>query len=414
MEGIMRVRQDKLYTIVLCTVFLLMLLSASNSFLSASSLSDITSDSIKEMEDEIKEAEQAQEEIKENITNMENALEDLEDKRNDLDDYIEAIDQDISSISNKISDLENSIADKELEVTKKTAELFEAIKIEEQQYEDMSLRIQYMYENGEESYLEALLTSESFSDFLNRAEYVSQLADYDDQMLKDFILQREALELQKLALEEEHAVLEALKEAEQAEKANLETLSAQKNQDLAAFNHDIEQTEELIQEYEEDLEYQSNFILALENEINEERQKIAEENGLLGYAGGLFAVPVESYTRISSDYGWRSDPFTGAQKFHSGIDYAAPTGTAILSAYDGVVSAVGYDASMGYYVMVDHGDNLYTVYMHCSATYVSTNEVVYKGDSIAAVGSTGRSTGPHLHFSVRLNGSYVNPWDYLK
>ena len=92
---------------------------------------------------------------------------------------------------------------------------------------------------------------------------------------------------------------------------------------------------------------------------------------------------------------------------------AAPSGSPILAAYDGEVVAAAYNGSMGNYVMLDHGDGLYTIYMHASALYVSKGQTVARGEKIAAVGSTGRSTGPHLHFSVRLNGSYVSPWNYL-
>ena len=107
-------------------------------------------------------------------------------------------------------------------------------------------------------------------------------------------------------------------------------------------------------------------------------------------------------------------PTLGVQKFHNGVDFAAASGTPILAAYSGNVVAASYNSSMGNYVMIDHGDGLYTIYMHASKLYVSSGQSVSKGDQIAAVGSTGRSTGPHLHFSVRLNGNYVSPWGYLK
>ena len=106
-------------------------------------------------------------------------------------------------------------------------------------------------------------------------------------------------------------------------------------------------------------------------------------------------------------------PTLGVEKFHNGLDMAAPGGSPILAAYDGNVVAADYSSSMGNYIMIDHGDGLYTIYMHASALYVSKGNFVVKGQNIAAVGSTGRSTGNHLHFSVRLNGNYVNPWNYL-
>ena len=128
----------------------------------------------------------------------------------------------------------------------------------------------------------------------------------------------------------------------------------------------------------------------------------------------MFQQPLSSFKRISDDYGNRIHPTLGVQKFHNGVDFAAPTGTPILAAYNGTVVGADYNSSMGNYVMINHGDGLYTIYMHASALYVSTGQSVTKGQQIAAVGSTGRSTGPHLHFSVRLNGNYVSPWNYLK
>jgi murein DD-endopeptidase MepM/ murein hydrolase activator NlpD len=127
----------------------------------------------------------------------------------------------------------------------------------------------------------------------------------------------------------------------------------------------------------------------------------------------MFQMPLNSYKRISDDYGMRMHPTLGVEKFHNGVDFAANSGTPILAAYGGTVVAAAYNSSMGNYVMINHGDGLYTIYMHASELYVSAGQTVSKGETIAAVGSTGRSTGPHLHFSVRLNGEYVNPWNYL-
>lgn len=139
-----------------------------------------------------------------------------------------------------------------------------------------------------------------------------------------------------------------------------------------------------------------------------------EGSSNLKYDGGMFKWPAPSYTRISSDYGWRIHPTLGVNKFHNGVDMAAPGGSPILAAYDGTVAAAGYSSTMGNYIYLNHGSGLVTIYMHASALYVSVGQNVSKGDKIAAVGTTGRSTGNHLHFGVRLNGSYVTPWNYLK
>ncbi len=127
----------------------------------------------------------------------------------------------------------------------------------------------------------------------------------------------------------------------------------------------------------------------------------------------MFTFPCPKMKRISDEYGYRIHPTLGIEKFHNGVDMAAPSGSPILAAYNGKVVAADYSSTMGNYIMINHGDGLYTIYMHASALYVSKGQEVSKGQTIAAVGSTGRSTGPHLHFGVRRDGNYVNPWQYL-
>lgn len=147
--------------------------------------------------------------------------------------------------------------------------------------------------------------------------------------------------------------------------------------------------------------------------LGAEKQILEASGTVLTYDGGVFKFPLASYTRISDDYGNRIHPTLGIEQFHNGVDFAAPKGTAIYAAYDGQVVAATYSNTMGNYVMIDHGGGLYTIYMHASALYVSRGDIVVRGETIAAVGSTGRSTGNHLHFSVRKDGAYTSPWNYL-
>jgi murein DD-endopeptidase MepM/ murein hydrolase activator NlpD len=216
-------------------------------------------------------------------------------------------------------------------------------------------------------------------------------------------------------MESEKEVLDEAKEAVEQEEANVNTLLAEKEAQLSSVSSDISDKEAAIKEYEDMIAQQNAEIAALEKAVAEEKARLEAENAQARiYNGGMFTFPCPGYKSISSEYGTRTDPILGTEKFHSGIDLAAPAGTAILAAYDGDVVAAAYSSSMGNYVMIDHGSGLYTIYMHASALYVSTGQTVSKGDKIAAVGSTGRSTGNHLHFSVRLNGSYTSPWNYLK
>ena len=189
---------------------------------------------------------------------------------------------------------------------------------------------------------------------------------------------------------------------------------AQKEQDIIAYETDINNKESAIKEYQEEIKAQDEEIEALEAAIAEEKKKILESSGdILTYDGGVFKFPLASYTRVSDDYGMRIHPTLGVPQFHNGVDFASPKGTAIYAAYDGKVVAASYSSTMGNYVMIDHGDQLYTIYMHASALYVKKDAIVVRGETIAAVGSTGRSTGNHLHFSVRKDGAYVSPWNYL-
>lgn len=380
----------------------------------ASSFSDITSDSIEAKKDEIADATKQQNDIKNSISNMEAIVAGLEAKKADLDHYIEEIDGTMSDLQTKISTYEHLILEKEEEIEVKQKELEEALSKEAEQYDSMQKRIQFMYENGETSYLEAIFQAEGFSDMLNRAEYVEQIAAYDNQMLHEYIMQKEYIALCKESVEQEKITLNESKSAMEEEKSNLEVIRNKKAQDLAVYEHDIALTEATIKELEADLKYQTDLIASLEKEITDEQREILKANGItLGYDGSGFANPAPSYTVITSEFGWRKDPFTGLKAYHNGIDMAAAEGTPIVAAYTGIVGEAGYNKSMGNYIYVEHGDGLRTIYLHASKLYVKKDDIVIKGEVIGAVGSTGRSTGPHLHFSVRLNGEYVSPWNYL-
>jgi murein DD-endopeptidase MepM/ murein hydrolase activator NlpD len=209
-------------------------------------------------------------------------------------------------------------------------------------------------------------------------------------------------------------VLDEAKTEVEQEEAALEELISAKEQEINSYESDIDNKEQAIEEYEAEIAAQDELISSMEDAVAAEKKKIAAANGIvLSYDGGKFIWPAPSYTRISDDYGWRIHPILNVEQFHNGVDMAAPKGTSILAAYDGVVVAAAYSSTMGNYIMIDHGDGLYTIYMHASELYVAADDIVIRGEKIAAVGSTGRSTGSHLHFSVRLNGSYVSPWNYI-
>ncbi|MDE7007528.1 MAG: peptidoglycan DD-metalloendopeptidase family protein [Lachnospiraceae bacterium] len=374
--------------------------------------SELTNDSIKQKEAEINKAKDEKKALQSGLTNVKEIKKQLEKSKAELADYVEELDAELVAIQNKINDLKNLITEKEEEIDQKTQELAEALSVQQAQYEAMKSRIKFMYEKGDSLSLELLFGSDSFGDMLSKAEYIEMLSAYDRRMLDEYVAYAEYVALCKQSLEEEKEVLDEAKAAVEEEEASLNELIEAKEQEMYRVSGDIQNKEAAIREYEADIAEQNDAIKALEAAVAEERKKLAAEQGRK-YDGGMFTWPAPSYTRISDEYGNRMHPTLGIQKFHNGIDMAAPGGSAILAAYDGKVVAADYNGSMGNYIMIDHGDSLYTIYMHASALYVSKGAEVSKGDKIAAVGSTGRSTGNHLHFSVRLNGNYVNPRNYL-
>ncbi|MBD5551857.1 MAG: peptidoglycan DD-metalloendopeptidase family protein [Lachnospiraceae bacterium] len=380
----------------------------------AVSFSSITSESIREKEGQISNAQNEKEQLQSALTDIKALKEQLEGEKASLENYVVALDNDLAEIQKKISELNGRIVEKEQEIQETEEELEAAICKQEEQYEAMKLRIQMMYEQNDNYYLEMILKAESFGDLLNKLDYIQLVAEYDDQKLQEYKLIREYVEICKAELDAEKEVLDAAKTGVEQEEASMEQLISDKQAEIVAKQSDIGNKAAAIEEYEADIKAQNELIASLEAAVAAERKRIAEENrSKLTYDGGMFCFPAPSYTRISDDYGNRIHPTLGVEQFHNGIDLASPNGSPILAAYDGEVVAAAYSGSMGNYVMIDHGDSLYTIYMHASALYVSKGDIVAKGEQIAAVGSTGRSTGPHLHFSVRKSGSYVSPWGYL-
>lgn len=398
-----------IYT-MLCLLLILGEAGRSQSLVYAS---ELTNESIKKKEAEISKAKEEKKALQSGLTNVKELKKELETSKSNLANYVAELDANLVEIQNKINELMTLISEKEAEIEEKTVELDEAVKVQEAQYEAMKTRIKFMYEKGDTLSLELVFGSESFSDMLNKAEYIEMLSAYDRKMLDEYVAYAEYVALCKEGLEEEKNVLDEAKAAQEEEEASLNELIATKEQEIYKVSADIANKEEAIKEYEADIAAQTETIQALEAAVAEERKRLAAAQGRK-YDGGIFTWPAPSYKRISDDYGNRIHPILQVPQFHNGIDMAAPGGSNILAAYDGKVVAAAYSGSMGNYVMIDHGDSLYTIYMHASALYVSAGQEVSKGAKIAAVGSTGRSTGNHLHFSVRLNGSYVSPWKYLK
>lgn len=403
-------RLKKTFCVLAC---LLLVLSVAGRYKTTAYASELTNESIRQKEEEISRAKEEKKTLQSGLTNVKELKKELEASKADLANYVAKLDADLSDIQEKINELKTLIEEKEGQIAEKTEELEEALEVQQDQYEAMKSRIKFMYEKGDVLYLEFVFVADSFGEMLNKADYIEMLSSYDRKMLDEYVAYAEYVALCKEGLEEEKDVLDEAKAAVEEEEAALNDLIATKEQEMYKMNSDIQSKEAAIREYEAEIASQNETIAALEAAVAEERKRLAQEQGRK-YDGGIFTWPAPSYSRISDEYGNRTHPILGVQQFHNGLDMAAPGGSPILAAYDGKVVAADYSSSMGNYIMIDHGDSLYTIYMHASALYVSKGAEVSKGDKIAAVGSTGRSTGNHLHFSVRLNGNYVSPWNYLR
>lgn len=371
-----------------------------------------------ELENNKKDLQDAQDEkdnMEDTLSDIKNQKDDLEEAKSDLSDYVVELDGQLMSIQDKLLQLEVKVAEKEQEVTQIKQQLKEAEENETNQYVSMKQRIKFMYEKGSQTYLTMLFEAEDFSDMMNKAEYIEEMSNYDRDMLVQYQDTKQAILLLKTQLEEEQSALKQAQEETTQKEGEMNDLITQKQEQIEDYEADIDNKEKAIKEYEAEIAAQNATIAALEAKIAQAQEDVSgnDAGDAPVYGGGTFCWPAPSYTRISSEYGNRIHPTLGVTQFHNGLDMAAPHGSPILAAEGGVVIAASYNATMGNYIMINHGSGLYTIYMHASALYVSSGQTVSRGEKIAAVGSTGRSTGPHLHFSVRRNGSYVNPWNFL-
>ena len=359
--------------------------------------------SLQEAQDETAQLEKA-------LKEAQSTIEDLRDSKGDIESKVTELNQQLIDISARITDLENQLTAKSEDIQETKDELAGAKEREAQQYADMKVRIQFMYENGQTSYLEALLSSRNISEFLNSADYIAQIQSYDRQKLTEYQDTVESIVNLEAQLEQEYTDLEALKSTVESNKATVAAMMRQKESELADISGDIEDAQSDADYYAAEIQAQEELIAAIKRAEAEKAAAGVEEHP---YTGGAFRWPCPSSTRVTSDYGTRVSPMSGASSNHKGIDIGASAGADIIAAADGTVTAASYSSAAGNYVMIDHGGGLYTVYMHASSLLVSPGQTVSAGDVIAKVGSTGISTGSHLHFGVSLNGSYVSPWSYL-
>ena len=369
-------------------------------------------DALKQQQEAIKAQQQQQ---AANIQSLRDQKADVMAQKEALDQQTALLMQEITNVEAQIELYNNLVAEKELELQDAQAK-------EEAQARIFRTRVREIEENGRMSYLVLLLESQDVADLLSRMDIIGEIIAYDKRIEQKLIAAREEVEAAKAALEQTLAEQEAKKAELETQKAALEAQVAEAEQLIRNLESDIEAYNALYAQAEAQKQ-------ALQNQINQKVAELAAQEAAARQAAqannqtynaaaavgasGSMMWPATSHA-ISSPFGYRIHPISGVQKFHAGVDIGASYGSPVMAADGGTVILAGWNGGYGNCVVINHGNGLTTLYGHMSSIAVSVGQSVGKGQTIGYVGSTGASTGPHLHWEVAVNGSVVNPLNYAR
>lgn len=385
--------------------------------------------------DKAKEEKEALEKLKKET---EERIAELEADKKSTEEYIKRVDEELSTAYAAMEELKQSIAACEEALEEAGEELQRAIETKENQYATMKARIKYMYENGDTGIMELITGSDSLEDLLNQVEYRSQIAAYDDNLLKRYEASCAEVQAKEEAYELRLVELNADKEEQQLQIDHLSVLVANKAAYMDELTETLGISEEQYFEYYEEIESKQIEIADLEElerkrveeeerkrkeeeerlkREEEERKRRAEELRKQGLTDETsidnMIWPFPGDPNIYSYFGYRTSPITGQREYHSGIDIGGAYGADIVASLAGTVIKATYSAMNGNHIVIDHGNGVTTYYLHASKLLVSVGDYVQQGQVIMKCGSTGWSTAPHLHFTIRINGALVDPCDYV-
>ena len=343
------------------------------------------------------------------------------EQKNNIDQQVFLLNQQTQNLTKQVTAYNGLIADKQAELDKATARYEELCS----QYKE---RVRAMEENGSVSYWSVLFQANNFSDLLDRLNMIEEIAAADQRRMKELNDAAKVVEAAKTELETEKVELESSKQelesaSQQLEKSKVEADTLM--QKLIATGQEyqalIDEHEKIESDTAQQLDQkEAAYDKAKEREYQEwlaaqepPKQSSTGNTVNIDTSGISWVLPI-SYTRFSSPFGWRTHPIYGDTRFHAGVDLSAPTGTPIVASRAGVVTVTSFEAGgAGYYVNINHLDGFVTRYMHMTHYIVSPGQTVKAGQIIGYCGSTGASTGPHLHFSVYYNGTAVNPAQFI-
>lgn len=417
-------------------------------------------------QEDIDREERELEAAKQRAEELENEVNNIAANISSTKDYISYVDGLMADVAVQIYELEQKIADKQVEIdnmqqqldstlneiarvegeiNQTRSDLSDAQNTEAEQYNSMKLRIQYMYENGEENFMDILFSSDSMIDFLNNAEYISEISKYDREKLIEYgetkeristllanlewqegelQIQQNTYESNLADLNREKEGLDIVKQEQEVLQQSYTAIFNSKNAELDNLEKQKDDTEDKkalalkeVAEQEERVDQAKREYAAWLAEQAKKNQDpdaaVAAKLAEINVTG--FTWPIPGYNKITSQFGMRIHPILGYEKLHDGTDISGSdiNGKPIVAAYSGTVVLAEYYWGYGNCVKIDHGGSIQTLYAHASAILVSVGQYVNAGDTIALVGSTGNSTGPHLHFSLIVKGEFVNPLDYV-
>ena len=319
-------------------------------------------------------------------SDLRNDLDDVEAAQDELSKKMAQIEKDVKEMQKKVDNLNYMISQTTSEISSTEEKIQKKEKEMTEREDNLNERLKVMYKNGSIGFVDILLGSSSISEFVSNMEIIQKIYQNDMEVLE--------------TLKKEH---EELQEIKATLKERKEKLSAQKTE-LAADKADLDAKKKELEAEEDKLKAEADRLTA-------EIVKLMDKNS--PYVGGEFTWPCPASRYISSSFGNRLHPILKVWKFHTGIDIGCSAGKDIVAAASGKVIMSKVYGGYGNCVMIDHGGGIVTLYGHSSKLLVSEGQTVKRGQTIALVGSTGRSTGPHLHFEVRKNGEYINPMNYF-